>query len=468
MPKYREPLPDNGPVGANILHVRRKLHITQKQLAAPEFSISYISAIERGRIRPSLKALEILARRLGVSSGELLVEHPAEQAPEEAASAGRAQAASLPLVQLISQRRTSYPIPLALTWANVALLQGEPLLAEEVLHLLSATTLTSEQRLLQSVLLARVYLATHRSQEAQSQLEPLVLHESSSDELLLRCRFLLARAYEQQGKFLEASEQFTAVTQALESGQVSDPLLLIECYTEAAKHFRQRERRDLAGEYYRLALAQLDLVVQPLELARLSARMAQGFLQSARTILSDWYAARSMGLLELVEGRQKLAQAAIHLGIVQQEMGDAIGATQQLQRAIELCEQLGALNFSVEARMALAEVLLERKQPQKAEQLMLEAQTISSRALAPSAETDVLRGRLQTTLGSIYLALGRLDASDAAFRDAIALLQAHQASEYLALAYYRYSELLNQRQQFAEGYELARQAYLLEQRKREA
>ncbi len=37
-------------VGTNIREVRTKLGMTQAQLAAPEFSISYISAIERGKI----------------------------------------------------------------------------------------------------------------------------------------------------------------------------------------------------------------------------------------------------------------------------------------------------------------------------------------------------------------------------------------------------------------------------------
>src|SRR5215813_3744683 len=102
MPNYQEPLLNMGPVGANIYRVRRKLRITQKQLAAPEFSISYISAIERGRIRPSLKALDILARRLGVSSAELLAELPDGYESEEYGTVG-ALAISPSLVQLLSQ-----------------------------------------------------------------------------------------------------------------------------------------------------------------------------------------------------------------------------------------------------------------------------------------------------------------------------------------------------------------------------
>src|SRR5229473_712957 len=60
-------------VGSNIREVRTKLSLTQSQLASPEFSISYISAIERGKIRPSLKALAILAKRLDVELLQALV-----------------------------------------------------------------------------------------------------------------------------------------------------------------------------------------------------------------------------------------------------------------------------------------------------------------------------------------------------------------------------------------------------------
>src|SRR5712691_2956421 len=63
-------------VGTNIRKVRTRLSLTQAQLAAPEFSISYISAIERGKIRPSLKALSILARRLDVPLTFLLEGSP--------------------------------------------------------------------------------------------------------------------------------------------------------------------------------------------------------------------------------------------------------------------------------------------------------------------------------------------------------------------------------------------------------
>ena len=61
-------------VGAKIRAARQAKKYTQSKLASPDFSVSYISAIERGQIHPSLRALEILARRLDLPSTLLLPE----------------------------------------------------------------------------------------------------------------------------------------------------------------------------------------------------------------------------------------------------------------------------------------------------------------------------------------------------------------------------------------------------------
>src|SRR5881227_2731600 len=59
-------------VGARLKEARLAKKYTQSQLAAGDFSVSYVSAIERGQIHPSLRALEIFAQRLGLSSSDLL------------------------------------------------------------------------------------------------------------------------------------------------------------------------------------------------------------------------------------------------------------------------------------------------------------------------------------------------------------------------------------------------------------
>ncbi len=466
MPNYDGPPPQTGPVGANIYRVRRKLRITQKQLAAPEFSISYISAIERGRIRPSLKALDILARRLGVTSAELLADLPEDFEPEN--EYGREGEAPPPsLTTLISQRRASYPIPLALIWASISLDQHAPEQADELLNLLSPASLSAEQSLLRFYLQGRVALALGHPAEAQAILEPILEQNEFSGyaELLERCRCLLAGAYEAQEKFLLAADTFTACIQAIENGIIGDPLFAIDVYSSFAEHHRRLEMRAEAVEYYRQALSQLDLVLQPTSLADTSSHLSQKHLESARSTLADWYAARSRVLFELAEARYRVAQAAANLGMTLQEMGNAPGAEQQLRQTISLCERLETRRQAVLARIALADLLLERQQTQEAESLALEAEALCRPTEQGALEDATLYGRVLVTLGVVYKALQRLDVAERFFQQAIDRLQQENAHEQLARAYFRYSELLHNKGQFAESYELVKQAYLLGQRR---
>ncbi|PSR21887.1 MAG: hypothetical protein C7B45_08865 [Sulfobacillus acidophilus] len=56
-------------IGDKIRDLRKKKHLTQEQLAGHELTKSYVSQVELGRIRPSRKALEVMAERLGKPYG---------------------------------------------------------------------------------------------------------------------------------------------------------------------------------------------------------------------------------------------------------------------------------------------------------------------------------------------------------------------------------------------------------------
>jgi transcriptional regulator with XRE-family HTH domain len=56
-------------VGTKIRELRKKLGLTQEQLAGTELTKSYVSQVELGRISPSQKALQIIAARLGKPVG---------------------------------------------------------------------------------------------------------------------------------------------------------------------------------------------------------------------------------------------------------------------------------------------------------------------------------------------------------------------------------------------------------------
>jgi transcriptional regulator with XRE-family HTH domain len=67
-------------VGERLRRLRLERGLSQRELAAPGVSYAYISRIEAGARRPSVKALRKLARRLGVSPDVLETGSPLREA----------------------------------------------------------------------------------------------------------------------------------------------------------------------------------------------------------------------------------------------------------------------------------------------------------------------------------------------------------------------------------------------------
>src|SRR2546425_1883478 len=66
--RRRHPAPESSTVralGERIRAARQAAHLSQTQLGKPHFTRAYVSAVELGKIRPSMKSLEFLAQRLG-------------------------------------------------------------------------------------------------------------------------------------------------------------------------------------------------------------------------------------------------------------------------------------------------------------------------------------------------------------------------------------------------------------------
>ena len=62
-------------LGQRLRAARLARSMTQTDLADGQFSVSYVSAVERGQLRPSLRALEKLSRRLNIAMTDLLREN---------------------------------------------------------------------------------------------------------------------------------------------------------------------------------------------------------------------------------------------------------------------------------------------------------------------------------------------------------------------------------------------------------
>src|SRR3954464_100589 len=58
-------------IGQRLRRLRHERGLSQRDLSAPGVSYAYISRIEAGARRPSVKALRMLAKKLGVTPGYL-------------------------------------------------------------------------------------------------------------------------------------------------------------------------------------------------------------------------------------------------------------------------------------------------------------------------------------------------------------------------------------------------------------
>src|SRR5438034_7863545 len=58
-------------IGQRLRRLRLERQLSQRELASPGVSYAYISRIEAGARRPSVKALRMLAKKLGVTPGYL-------------------------------------------------------------------------------------------------------------------------------------------------------------------------------------------------------------------------------------------------------------------------------------------------------------------------------------------------------------------------------------------------------------
>ena len=156
-------------VGAKLRAARLAKKYTQNQLAQPDFSVSYISAIERGQIQPSLRALTILAHRLDLTSTDLLP--PAGQSMLETVVIGT----------------TTEESELLLLEAQIALHQDKPEQAIELLRAQLSQKHEAQMDCTIRYLLGRAYLEAGYLQESEQLLAEAARRARETTHPLYAC-----------------------------------------------------------------------------------------------------------------------------------------------------------------------------------------------------------------------------------------------------------------------------------------
>jgi tetratricopeptide (TPR) repeat protein len=429
-------------LGQRLRQARLARNLTQSEVAASQFSVSYISAVERGQIRPSLGALEKLAQRLQVSVADLLRLEPGETV--SSLSGGYAGGAERD--DLDSQMRE----------ANILIRQGN---AEAALDLLISLADRGPSLREQATLkwhLAFCYNALHRAEDARREAQDgILLAERVGDpDLRERLRLELSQAYSLGQKHQAAIDQLRLSMEAIEKAVVLDPLFRLKVLFYLGNESWIMGEHEAAVGYLREAATLADEALDPERLGLLYSQLAnvartQGDYRNGRL-----FAARCLAAYEDAAHRRVMAQAHTRLGRAYAQSGDLDQALAELQLARERAEQQNDARGLAEAQSNLASLYLRQQRTEDAAKAAEQAITLSE-----SLDDAVQQAEAQVVLAQVLEAKKDYANAERTFELAIEGLRQADAAMQLSDAYAVFSEFLERRGQSRKALEVLKQAW---------
>lgn len=432
-------------VGANIREVRIKLGLTQAQLAAPEFSISYISAIERGKIRPSLRALSVLAKRLDVPLTFLLDGSPA--GVKEAQAVGYSPADAGP----------DQKVDVDLLQASALVRQRAYDEASELLAPIQPERVTTDQAYRLFFLRGQIRLGGGEYQEAVVDLRSAVTQgENLNDvEYIERARNLLGKAYFLLSNYTLARENHLRCYNAIENGQILDPVFALDVYNNLAGDYFRHGDLEKAVSFYQLALTTLeDMSRDARSFARQYMEIGKNYKALGKLTIAREYMMRSLAIYEMCDEQRLGGLSHQRLGKTLEKQNDLDGAEREYRTAIAIERDLDDVVTTAICYTSLAELLLKRGQLAEAEE---EARCALD--CARNSQDAQTHGQALIVLAQIRHQANDFAEADKLFQQALDLLDASNAHELAARAYFRYANLLEERNEVQRSLAAIKKAY---------
>jgi tetratricopeptide (TPR) repeat protein len=269
-------------VGAKIRAARLARSYTQSQLARPDFSVSYISAIERGQIRPSLRALEILAHRLGLTATQLLPDH---------SNNGDGPPSFPP-------NRDGDELDLALLEGQIALLQGNAQQTIARLQRLPHKGLKPEQQLRQRLLLGWAYLQMEQMPKAEQQLLDVEKQakEPKHTVISLYALHLLAQVYTAVHNHEQALQTYERCLSEMAHVLPHDPFLQAQVYNQLGQEYLHLDQPTMAVEMFQRAITITEELTDITRLQTVYRDICHHYAQAQEYLLATVYAYKCLHL----------------------------------------------------------------------------------------------------------------------------------------------------------------------------
>ncbi len=466
-------------LGRRIRQLRIRRNLTQQDLAAEDYSKSYISAIEQGKTRPSLEALQRIASRLQIPASTLLDPNAADlqnvDAPDAPKRVRRRRGAN----QVPGFENDSAAIDLQLGKAAYSIYTGNapeavellrPLLPGEDPNSESQRSLDAGQRLTALYLVGLAHVHLNNTDPAISYLQQgLQEAERLADrEMAERMRNLLGTAYFRGGQFLIALEHHSRCAEAADAGTITDANLKLLIYSNLAGDYWSLQSRDRALAAYRSAI----------EFAReldSFPRQAEAFWARATQAAPDWQpwqrrysqhsqdAAKTLGVYEALDNIRGVAMSECSFGEALLDNGDVDEAEVHLREGLRIAESLNLGLNEAELLTCMARLHIQREDLAEARRCADRAIEISRKALAdrpvrqqaannrsasvariPDNALEVMSSALALG-GEVSARSGDIEGAEALFAEAISLIESAPGTRAAGDVYQRYAQSLASR-----------------------
>ena len=450
-------------LGPRLRAARHARGWSQDRVAKPEFTKSYVSAVERGKARPSLKALELMSRRLGVSSSDLLnmVTLPDGVRPD-------------PVTQ---QAEIAYQLDQVQHRLDTA----QPREALRLLDMLEGGSVPGLDQAAADSVFRLAYLralaqlqvgdpgAAHQAL-AVALLQATVL--PNGEESVERVHTRIGEAYAQQNLPALARDEYERGLAAIERGVVHDPSLRLAIYHRLANTYWVLGEIESALDIYRATHA-LRAELPTLERqAALYWDVSTAYRNAGNPTDAQRAASRALGMAEGAQNLTVLAQLHIQFAQILSERQEYSAAEAALAQAQALLANSG--NHNGRSLLHQQYALLELQRGQVADAVAHAAAALafgglgtappsSADTTAESAETLAVQLGALRTAGCVAEAQGDPTQADRLFQQALQLAAARTAGELAAELARSYAEVLAARGRHEEANHYYRQA--VEQRR---
>ena len=316
-------------VGARIRSLRTAKGLTQAQLAEPQYTKAYISMLESGRTRASMKALEHIAGVLGVKPADLLGGSPSPATPQYILLEARR-------LTEVGQAREAIP------------------LLEQLEEGLSA-----QDQLVRLRYLAVAYNVTGQPKQAF----PLIERAQRMADLLgdveeqVRLKAALAAAYSRTYAYEDAARLYRECIQACDEGTVKDPAFLFRRLVDLAITQANLRQSKQALATYERAIELSQQFDDRSSLAGLYAGMAKAYHDVGDLEAAIVYNQRSLQVYEDLGLLDQVACALDNAAALYVEHGNTTRARECLVRAERLASEAKRDSTLASIKASQAEVL---------------------------------------------------------------------------------------------------------------